>query len=51
MVQLDRKEDARAFLEQVVAEHPKSEAAAKAKARLAELFPAKDAKKVPPKKK
>ncbi len=48
MVQLDRKDDARAFLQQVIAEHPKTEAAAKARARLAELFPA--PRKVPPKK-
>lgn len=49
MVQLDRKDDARAFLEQVMADHPKTDAAAKAKARLAELFP--PAKKPAPKKK
>jgi TolA-binding protein len=49
MVQLERKEDARAFLEQVIADHPKTEAATKAKARLAELFP--PAKKPPAKKK
>jgi len=49
MVQLERKEDARAFLEQVMAEHPKTEAATRAKARLAELFP--PGKKPPAKKK
>ena len=51
LIQLDRKDDARALLEQLIADHPKSEAARKAKARLAELAPAKDAKKAPPKKK
>jgi tol-pal system protein YbgF len=51
LIHLDRKDDAKGVLEQVVADHPKSEAARKAKARLAELFPPKDAKKAPAKKK
>jgi len=52
MVRLERKDDAKAFLEQVVSEYPKAEAAVKAKARLAELFPPpKDAHKPAPKKK
>ena len=52
MIRLERKDDARAFLEQVVSEYPKAEAAVKAKARLAELFPPpKDAHKPAPKKK
>jgi TolA-binding protein len=50
LVQLDRKDDARALLEQLIADHPRSEAAKKARVRLAELSP-KDAKKPPPKKK
>jgi TolA-binding protein len=48
-VQLDRREDARSLFEQVMSDYPKSEAAGKARARLAELFPAK--KPPPPKKK
>jgi TolA-binding protein len=51
LVHLDRKEDAKGVLEQLLAEHPKSDLARKARARLAELFPAKDAKKAPAKKK
>jgi tol-pal system protein YbgF len=51
LVRLDRKDDARGVLEQLLADHPKSDAAKKARARLTELFPAKDARKPPPKKK
>ncbi len=40
MVNLDMKDDARAILEQLVEKYPKSKAAARAKARLAELTPA-----------
>jgi TolA-binding protein len=40
MVKLDMKDDARSVLEQLVEKYPKSKAAARAKARLAELAPA-----------
>ncbi len=40
LVKLDRREDARAILEQVIAQHPRTAAATRARARLAELFPA-----------
>jgi TolA-binding protein len=39
MVQLDRKDDARAFLDDVVARFPTAPAASRARERLAELFP------------
>jgi tol-pal system protein YbgF len=39
MVNLDMKDDARSILEQLVEKYPKSKAAARAKARLAELAP------------
>jgi TolA-binding protein len=39
MLRLEMKDDAKGVLERVVAEHPKSPAAGKAKARLAELWP------------
>jgi len=40
MIALDLKDDAKAILEDLVSRHPKSSAAQKAKARLAELWPA-----------
>jgi TolA-binding protein len=48
LVRLDRKDDARGVLEQLVAEHPRSDAARKARTRLAELS---QPKKAPVKKK
>ena len=48
MVALDLKDDARRLFEEVTARYPKSTAAARAKARLAELAPPK--RKPPPKK-
>jgi len=50
MLALDLKDDAKAILHDLVTRHPKTEAARKAKARLAELSPAAPKKK-PPKKK
>jgi tol-pal system protein YbgF len=49
MLALDLKDDAKAILKELVARHPKTEAARKARARLAELSPA-PPKKKPPKK-
>jgi tol-pal system protein YbgF len=54
MVSLDMKDDARAILEQLAEKYPKSKAAARAKARLAELAPppaAPEKKKPAPRKK
>ncbi len=53
MVNLDMKDDARAILEQLVEKYPKAKAAARAKARLAELAPppAPEKKKPAPRKK
>ncbi len=48
MVSLDMRDDARAVLEQLVEKYPKSKAAARAKARLAELAPAPAAEKKKP---
>jgi tol-pal system protein YbgF len=47
MVNLDMKDDARAILEQLAEKYPKSKAAARAKARLAELAPPPAEKKKP----
>ncbi len=48
MLNLDMKDDARAVLEQLVEKYPKSKAAARAKARLAELAPPPPAEKRKP---
>jgi TolA-binding protein len=47
MLALDLKDDAKAMFEDVAARFPKSRAAQKAKAKLAELWPAPARKKAP----
>lgn len=51
MVRLDLKDDAKAVLEQLVQRYPKDKAAARAKERMAELFPPAERKRPAPKKK